>query len=83
MYCACGTVYCAFDVLYLMTHMSSGDGKGVIFSVLIALSCSVNTPVQEEVFSRRFCFIGKPYTLKIEKPPWSHLIIANIHWHYV
>ena len=39
-----------FDRLYLMTHVSSRDGKGVIFLVLMALSCGVNNFVQEELF---------------------------------
>ena len=39
-----------FDRLYLMAHVSSGNGKGVI----LALSYSVNNFVQEELFIRRF-----------------------------
>ena len=37
------------DRLYLVTHVSSGDGKGSFFSVLIALSCGVNNFIQEEL----------------------------------
>ena len=41
-----------FDQLYLMTDVSSGDGKGKMsfFSVLMALSCGVNNFVQEGLF---------------------------------
>ena len=45
-YCACATSFLHFDRLHVVTHVSSGDGKSVIFSVLIALSCGV----QEELY---------------------------------
>ena len=43
-------LFLIFDRSYLMTHVSSGNGIGVLFSVLIALSCGVNNFVQEEFF---------------------------------
>ena len=50
-YCMRNDLFPIFDGLYLMTHVSPGDGKSVIFfSVLIALSCGVNNFVQEELF---------------------------------
>ena len=47
--------------------MLSGDEKGVIFSVLVALSCGVNNFIQEEIIICRFYFIWKPLT-KIQNP---------------
>ena len=48
MYCTCATsLSFIFDWLYPMTDVSSGDGKGDIFSVLLALLCGVNNFVQE------------------------------------
>ena len=52
MYCTCITsFYFSFDWLYPMTHVSSGDKKGVVFpSLLLALSCGVDQFFQEELY---------------------------------
>ena len=40
-----------FNRLYLMTYVSSGDGKGVIFSVLIDLSRGVTILARKNFLS--------------------------------
>ena len=40
-----------FDQLYLVTDVSYGDGKGVIFLSFFSLSCGVNNFGLEELFS--------------------------------
>ena len=83
MYSACVTSFSFnFDRLYPMTDMSSGDGKIVIFSVLLALSCRMNDFVQEELFTLTIFTLQGNLRQK-SRPPWRHLNIATIRWHYI
>ena len=80
MYYACATSFFHFgSVLYL----SSGHGKGVIFLSFDSsfMWCEQFCPGKTLYFDA-FYFIGK-LKAKIQKPPCSHLNIANIRCHYI
>ena len=57
-----------------MADVSSGDGKGVIFSVLIALSCGVNN-VQEELFILMSFTLWGNFNQKSKSPPGATSIL--------
>ena len=61
MYCACAMGFFRFDRLYLMTHVSSGDGKGVIFLSFDSsfMWCEQFCPGRTFYFDDYY-FIGKP-----------------------
>ena len=65
-----------FDRLYLMTHVSSGNGKGVIFRSLDSsfMWCE-QFCLGSTFYFDDFYFIGKPL--------WSHLNTVNIRWHCI
>ena len=66
-----------------MTHVSFGDGKGVIFLSFDSsfMWCEHVCPGRTFYFDDIYLIIWKPQA-KIQKPPWSHLNIANVRWHY-
>ena len=50
MYCACATSFFHFDRLYLMTHVSFGDERGVIFPSFDSSFMWCEQFCQEELF---------------------------------
>ena len=61
-----------------MTHVSSEDKKGVIFSsVLLALSCGVDIFSRKNFILSRFLLFRETLG-KNPETPWNHFSIANI-----